>query len=89
MLRLTPHKVRDCSADSWRRVLVAINQKTEDVIIPRADLEDVIQCHRRASLHHQEFPIVWARRTKICINRMVLFNFVQEHGSICGRRECA
>lgn len=86
MERIQAKKDKRCSADAWQELLVAMNSKKDRVVVSKASLTEVYECHvmcdgdQAINLGYKEKGYKFAT-----VDRLALFKFVQDHGKICLR----
>jgi len=72
-----------CSAGACQHLYVMMNKRSETVRLKRSLLDEVIACHRS---HGVEPPLALTGLNRE-VSRQALFDFVQDHGEICGKQK--
>ena len=73
-----------CPEDIYDRLYAALNQRAEKVRVKAKDLDVVTSCHAR---HGAKPPpeLVYKTSGTIEVDRILLHNFLNDHGEICGK----
>jgi hypothetical protein len=84
MTRIRPKPILPtCSAESWHQLLIAMNRKEDEVILPRAILADAQACEEAHAGARGEpifrFEPSHVGRSKITLPRKQVWDFVQAH----------
>lgn len=75
-----------CERAAWQHLLIMMNKRKETVVVRKAHLDSVTDCHARSGLRAPRGLVSQIGRSKAVVSRQVLFEFVQEHGEVCGKK---
>jgi hypothetical protein len=81
-------KLIKCSDESWQELLVAMNRTQDEVEVSAHGLDDTLRCHEHYAGEEAKSVkgmVTKLGRKKCTVVRKSLFQFVQEHGSVCGK----
>jgi hypothetical protein len=78
-----------CSTEAYHNLTIAMNKRSDDVVIYNSDLEDVVKCHCKliddSSFEHKFHLVVEAGRKRSWVDRKKLFDFMVAHAKAHGK----
>lgn len=76
-----------CLSGSWQELLIAVNKQLEEVLVSRAALENVCDCHVRHGYRVPPELVSQQGRKRVEVSRSTLWDLVQAHGKVCGKEK--
>lgn len=84
VIRIKPAP-KSCSPTAWDELIRACNARPQRVVVRSDLLAEVFECHRNKNRRpntNSLNPTVQGPKYTV-VDRMALFNFIQEHGEVC------
>lgn len=86
MTRVHSSDVTQCGDDAFYNLSVAMNKREEKVQVRARDLDELVNCHIRFGASAPKALVFQTGKGRIEVDRMTLFNFIVDHGEMCGTR---